>query len=253
MDAGHIAVALTVVRSFSLCFIGRCSEAQDKTAQETDLGETTPPAAPAATSYETIVLSSTLCKTWEKGKRELLSPRLQVPTAGHCSPSQLGAHRVPSAADLGGALWQHTHRFVCRPTAASPPFWGWGAQAFPSDPCHAGSAKRHQAEAGLAQALAQLPAHLVGFWMGTATQLAAAEHSDRTDERRRFNASVTLIQLSSSRAWAPLTAGAGLGSCSSPLQGAPVIKPSLSGTLTWQAATVLFHRIIFSGWRITSW
>lgn len=109
-----MAVALTVVRSFSLCFIGRCSEAQDKTAQETDLGETTPPAAPAATSYETIVLSSTLCKTWEKGKRDLFSLRLQVPTAGHCSPSQLGAHRVPSAADLGGGSVA-AHAQVCLP------------------------------------------------------------------------------------------------------------------------------------------
>lgn len=30
----------------------------------TDLGDTTPPAAPAATSYETIVLSSIRCKIW---------------------------------------------------------------------------------------------------------------------------------------------------------------------------------------------
>lgn len=113
--------------------------------------------------------------------------------------------------------------------------------------------KPYQAKAGLAQPLAHLPAHLMGFWMGTCMQLATAEHSDRTDEQWRFNASVTRIQLSSSRAWAPPTAGVGLGSSNSPLQGAPVIKPSLSGTLTWQAATVLFHRIIFSGWRITSW
>lgn len=134
-----------------------------------------------------------------------------------------------------------------------PPLLPGGAQASLVGSPPRRSAKRRRAEAGLAQALAQLPAHLVGFWMGTATQLAAAEHSDRTAERRRFNASVILIQLSSSRAWAPLTAGVGLGSCSSPLQGAPVIKPSLSGTLTWQAATVLFHRIIFSGCRITSW
>lgn len=113
--------------------------------------------------------------------------------------------------------------------------------------------KPSQGRASVAQALAHLPAHLMGFWTGTCLQLATAERSDRTDERRRFNASAPRIQLSSRRTWAPPTAGVGEGSSNSPLQGAPVIKPSLSGTLTWQAATVLFHRIIFSGWRITSW
>lgn len=179
---------------------------------------------------------------------------LQVPTAGRCGPSSeqhRGSKPAPLAADGGlGAGWQRTQRFLCWPGAAPLPLQGDTGVAFGSPPRRP---QPRRAEAGLARPLAQLPAHLVGFWTGSATQLAAAEHSDRMDERRRFNASATLIQLSSSRAWAALTAGAGLGSSSSPLQGAPVIKPSLSGTLTWQAATVLFHRIIFSGWRITSW
>lgn len=62
-------LALTELRSFSVFY--RCSEAQYEAVKETDLGETTPPAAPAATSYETIVLSSTRCRIWEKGKKTL--------------------------------------------------------------------------------------------------------------------------------------------------------------------------------------
>jgi len=187
-----------------------------------------------------------------------------VPTAGRCRPSPQTAARFKAtgaslAADL--RLTRTKPLAVCAQVRLLP--WDWplclsgrgGMGAASRSLPHRGhtTPKPYLAKAGLAQPLAHLPAHLMGFWIGTRMQLATAEHSDRTDERRRFNASVTRIQLSSSRAWAPPTAGVGLGSSSSPLQGAPVIKPSLSGTLTWQAATVLFHRIIFSGWRITSW
>lgn len=38
--------------------------------QQSHLGDTTPPAAPAETSYDTIVLSSTLCKIYRQIKKQ---------------------------------------------------------------------------------------------------------------------------------------------------------------------------------------
>lgn len=74
----------------------RCSEAQYEAVKETDLGETTPPAAPAATSYETIVLSSTRCRIWEKGK-ETLQPAPAAANSWALQPLTAGSTQSGSS------------------------------------------------------------------------------------------------------------------------------------------------------------